>query len=56
MAIAWSRLSSKVIADPRMPMRRAEEEMGRGKAVRAHVYRIWVTKESLKYGTHVTQR
>jgi hypothetical protein len=39
-----------------MPLRHAEDEMSMGKAIRAHVYRIWVTKESLKYGTHVTQR
>jgi hypothetical protein len=37
-------------------MRRAEDEMSMGKAVRVHVYRIWVTKESLKYWTHVTQK
>jgi len=37
-------------------MRRAEDEMGMGKAMQAHVYRIWVTKESLQYGMHVTQK
>jgi hypothetical protein len=30
--------------------------MRMGKAVQAHVYRIWGTKESLKYGMHVTQK
>ena len=39
-----------------MPMRRAEDGVGIGKAVRAYVYRTWVTKESLKYGMHVTQQ
>src|SRR5262245_47127721 len=36
-----------------MLMRRAEDEMRMGKAVQAHVYRIWVTKESLKYWTGI---
>ena len=32
-----------------MPMRRAEDGVGMEQAVRAHLYRIWVTKESKKY-------
>src|SRR5262245_6264551 len=39
-----------------MPMRRAEDAMSMGKAMQAHVYRIGVTKESLQYGMHVTQK
>ena len=34
MAIAWSRISSKVIATPLTPMRRAEDGMGMAQAVR----------------------
>ena len=38
------------------PMRRAEDGVGMGKAVRAYVYRTWLTKESRKSWEHVTQR
>ncbi len=39
-----------------MPMRRAEDGVGMGEAVRAHLYRRWVTKESRKSWERVTQR
>ena len=56
MVIAQSRISSKVIAHPPMPMRRAEDGVGIGQAVQAHAYRTWLTKESRKYWERVTQR
>src|SRR5262245_35431670 len=31
-----------------MPMRRAEDSASMGKAVRAHLYRIWLSEESRK--------
>ena len=36
-------------------MRRAEDGVGMGEAVRAHVYRTWSTKESRKSWERVTQ-
>ena len=39
-----------------MPMRRAEDGVGIGKAIRAPLYRRWVTKESRKSWERVTQR
>src|SRR4051794_37275222 len=48
MAIAWSRISSKVIAHPPYTNAACRRQCGNGKAVWAHVYRIWLTKESRK--------
>src|SRR5215831_13285058 len=39
-----------------MPMRRAQDGGGMGQAVRAHVYRTVLPKESRKSWEHVTQR
>ena len=39
-----------------MPMRRAEDGVGIGKAVRAYLYRRWLTKESRKSWERVTQK
>jgi hypothetical protein len=36
-------------------MRRAEDGASMGKAIRAHVYRIWLTEESRKSWERVTQ-
>src|SRR5215831_21056149 len=38
-----------------IPMRRAADGVGMGKAVWAHVYRRWLTKESRKSWACVTQ-
>src|SRR5215468_11117893 len=48
MAIAWSRISSKVIAPP-MRMKRTEDHVGTGEVVRTYLYRREVTKESRKH-------
>src|SRR5215475_6587703 len=48
MAIAWSRISSKVIAPP-MRMKRTEDHVGTGAVVRTYLYRREVTKESRKH-------
>jgi hypothetical protein len=55
MAIAWSRISSKVIAAPPMPMRRAEDSVRLGQAARAYVYHTSLMKESRKYEERMTQ-
>jgi hypothetical protein len=39
-----------------MPMRRAEDSVGMGQAVRAHLYRTALPKESRKSWERVTQR
>ena len=39
-----------------MPMRRAEDGVGIGKAARAYVYRIWLTEKSQKSWERVTQQ
>ena len=38
IAVAWSRISSKVIAHLPLPMRRTEDGVDMGQAVRAHLY------------------
>src|SRR5439155_7996747 len=48
MGIAWSRISSKVIVQPPYTNAACSRRRGNGKAVWAHVYRIWLTKESRK--------
>src|SRR5262249_12568189 len=47
IAIAWSSISSKVITHP-LPMRRAADSVGIGKATGAELYPREVTKESKK--------
>jgi hypothetical protein len=37
-------------------MRRTEDGVGMGQAVRAYVYRTWSTKESRKSWEHLMQR
>ena len=54
MAIAWSRISSKVIAHSPLLMRRAEDGVRMGKTIRAHLYRTWLTKKSGKSWERMT--
>src|SRR5262245_5017906 len=56
MAMAWSRISSKVMATLPRPLRRAEDSVGIGKAAWMYVYRIWLPEESRKSWEHVTQK
>jgi hypothetical protein len=55
MAIAWSRISSKLIADPPCALRFAGDRVGMGDAVGAHVYHSWLAKESGKCGGHAAK-
>jgi hypothetical protein len=48
MAIAWSRISSKVIAHLPLPMRRTEDGVDMAQAVRVPLYRTWLPKKSRK--------
>src|SRR6516165_3332511 len=50
MAIAWSRISSKVIAHPPDAEVACSRRCGNGKSRSGHLYRRWVTKESRKPG------
>src|SRR5262245_26778815 len=51
MAIAWSRISSKVTPTLPTPRQCAADGVGIVEAVRAYVYRRWVTKESHRSGS-----
>src|SRR5215471_18604680 len=46
MAIAWSRISSKVIAHPPDAEAACSRRCGNGKSRLGSLYRTWVTKES----------
>src|SRR6516225_5821715 len=46
MAIAWSRISSKVIAHPPDAEAASRRPCGNGKSRSGSLYRRWVTKES----------
>src|SRR6516225_7956233 len=51
MAIAWSRISSKVIAHPPDAEAASRRPCGNGKSQSGHLYRRWVTKESRRPGS-----
>src|SRR6516162_3554281 len=50
MAIAWSRISSKVIAHPPYAEAACTRRCGNGKSRLGSLYRTWMTKESRRPG------
>jgi hypothetical protein len=48
MAIAWSRISSKVIAHLPPPMQHTEDGVDMAQAMRVQLYRTWLQKKSRK--------
>src|SRR6516164_11731083 len=56
MAIAWSRISSKVIAHPPYAEAACTRRCGNGKRRSGSLYRRWVTKESSRGGSASRRR
>src|SRR6516165_6966210 len=56
MAIAWSRISSKVIAHPPDAEAASRRPCGNGKSRSGPLYRRWVTKESRRPGSAARRR
>src|SRR5215468_3015217 len=56
MAIAWSRISSKVIAHPPEAEAACTRRCGNGKRRSGSLYRRWVTKESRRSGRAARRR